>query len=717
MPTPEEVQFEANMKLLLSIPFEGMLPEDRTALREGMERIKTEYETALQLAKQDKAHEKYYKDVADAISKSIPNIAKGAIAAADAFKKGDYIAGSAAIMDVCASAIPVFAAVFSAAGPEGALVGALFSVIGQILAFFAPKQPSLKDQIEKMLDHLQSEKEIENIRAVGHSIEVYTLDLRKKCVGVPDPGGRRSINQILSMPLASESQANDFLVEMKALEFGLIRDQQKLDVPAFATWAVAAYLERTENQDKEGWPEVLGYWCRAYTDLLTANLMLNCLADPKKLQERITETNDENKASPLPTLKRHDCNDALLNLKALAKDLRDTWKSHNEVALRVLKSVTAAARDRGLYVGIAGDQWLYIATGRKGKLAWNYKWDKTYVTRLSINVTYEQAGSFTPHYDVLVYGQGELHRRPLDPVKGELTGDITLFCPEPYDGRRDVSPAFENGRDICWFADDHDSKALRLYTANGYGDDWGGRRWVHAYTVAPDGNATRDNWRPGPANRVRDIRALCHPEATAPNDPDGAAMADRNAKPLGPLVSPKQQIVYAGYAGNNNLWVETMNTEVHVASPWQEYNGIAVSPYYVWVFGAQGFACATHTSVIRTMRGEIASPRWITYALKGTDFAQAYPNMSPAQREAMARGYKVISLHPCADGTLSISVSDPWNIWTANYEVNLKDQRIETGSWVERGGGLMEIQKMPIPGWSLYTSLKANLDSLAAPVA
>ncbi len=97
MPTPEEVQFEANMKLPLSIPFAGMLPEDRTALREGMGRIKAEYETALQLAKQDTAHEKYYKDVADAISKSIPNIAKGAIAAADAFKKSDYIAGSSTL--------------------------------------------------------------------------------------------------------------------------------------------------------------------------------------------------------------------------------------------------------------------------------------------------------------------------------------------------------------------------------------------------------------------------------------------------------------------------------------------------------------------------------------------------------------------------------------------------------------------------------------------
>ncbi len=230
-----------------------------------------------------KEEQAYGKALGEAIAKSIPNIVKGALSAYEACKKGDYITGSAAT-----SAIPVFTSVFSATSPEGALVGALFSVIGQILAFFAPKQPSLKDQIEKMLDHLQSEKEIQTMTAVGHSIEEYTIDFRTKCVGVPDPGGRKSIAQILAMPLGSEAQADDSLVEMIALKLGLTGNQQKLVAPAFATWEVAGYLERAENQGKEGWPEVLGHWCRAYTDLLPANMMLNCLADPKKIQERVS---------------------------------------------------------------------------------------------------------------------------------------------------------------------------------------------------------------------------------------------------------------------------------------------------------------------------------------------------------------------------------------------------------------------------------------------
>jgi hypothetical protein len=716
--TPEEVQFEAHLKLLMSLPFEGMLTEDRDALREGINRIKGEYETALTLAKTDKANEKYYKDLADAIAKSVPNITKGAIAASDAFRKGDYIGGSAAIMDICAAAIPVFASLFSAAGPEGALISALFAVIGQILAFFAPKQPSLKDLIEKMLDHLKSEEQIQNMKAVAHSIEVYTIDLRDKTAGVRGPGGRKSIAQILAMPLDNEKQADDFLVEMEALQFGLIRDQQKLDVPAFSTWEVAGYLERGENQSKEGWPEVLGYWCRAYTDLLTANMMLNCLADPKKLDQRISDTDEGNKACPLPKLKKDHCNQALLNLKALAKDLRDAWKSNNTVALRVLKSVTQAARDRGLYIGIGGDQCLYIAVGRKGATTWVYKRNTTYMTRLFINATHEQSGSFTPRYEVMVCGEAEVHRHAVDPIKGDLFDGVEVICHESYDRTKDVTVNFENCRDVCWLPDDTDAKAARLYTVNGWGEDWGssGRHWVHNYLVTPDGNAARVNWRPETAIWVRDARALIHPAATAPNDPDGPAMAEQNAKPLGPLVVQKQEIIYAGYYYSNVIWAGTQNVFVHVASPWKEYAGIAVDPWFLWVYGPQGFACATHASVIRAMRGEIQSPRWITYAFKGEDFAQAMPDSTPAQREALAASYKTLSLHPCADGTLSISVWNPWAFWTANYEVDLKEQRINTASWVRHGDGLAQIQKMPIPCWKLYASLKQNLDNAARPL-
>src|SRR5262249_35494583 len=95
----------------------------------------------------------------------------------------DNISGAAAVMDICASIIPLSALAGAEGAAVGMLVGSIFSFVGQILAFFAPKQPSLKDQIKEMLDHAQSEKQIQELAAVGHTINIYARVLIEKCVG------------------------------------------------------------------------------------------------------------------------------------------------------------------------------------------------------------------------------------------------------------------------------------------------------------------------------------------------------------------------------------------------------------------------------------------------------------------------------------------------------------------------------------------------------
>ena len=179
MPTPEEEQLNANIELLLQVKLDGMDALERANLENDIQKIKDEYRVAAEKGRTSK----YYKDLSDSIAKSLPSLVKGALSASEAFKKGDYITGSAALMDICASMIPVFASLASAGGPPGALVGALFSVVGQILAFFAPKQPSLEDKIQMMLDHLQSEQQITTITAFGHSVSSYTSTLRRKSKG------------------------------------------------------------------------------------------------------------------------------------------------------------------------------------------------------------------------------------------------------------------------------------------------------------------------------------------------------------------------------------------------------------------------------------------------------------------------------------------------------------------------------------------------------
>jgi len=248
--------------------------------------------------------------VADRFAKGAPIITKGAITAYVAFKKGDYMTGSGALMDICSGTAMLFWP------PGGAIIGLIFNSIGQILSALVPQEPSLEDKIEKMLEHFESEEQKRDISAVGHSISSYTTSLTRMCAGTTSNKG---IAEILAMPLTSETQADDFLVEMKRLMSGLKGDKEKFDVPAFANWQVAAYLENRANWRKEGWPEVLGIWCRTYINLLTANMMLYCLAPQKTLDRLINETQETNKNS-LPNLTKHTkhkCHTALLNLKVL----------------------------------------------------------------------------------------------------------------------------------------------------------------------------------------------------------------------------------------------------------------------------------------------------------------------------------------------------------------------------------------------------------------
>ena len=774
MPTPQEEQLNANIDLLLAIHYDGMDAIARQDLMDSMEDIRDEYRLAAEKGKSDK----YYKDLGDSIAKSLPGIVKGASSAADAFKKGDYIAGTAALMDICASVIPVFASLASATGPQGALIGALFSVVGQILSLFAPKQPSLEDKIKKMLDHLQGEAQIQNITAVGHSISSYTDSIRARCSGthkmespvalagtvsltsgsktvtgkgtaftrtayvgqwllfdsdaaqkpykidaiesdtrllvaMPYVGAsaastqvkqlrrvttRRSIAEILAMPLTSEAQADDFYVEMKGLNFGLEHGQAKLDIPVFATWQVAGYLERPENQEKEGWPEVLGVWCRTYADLLSANMMLACLADPKTLDQRIEETRETNPDSRLPTEARERCHKVLLKLKMLGTTLRNSWQSDKKEMLKIVEKLRPVARERGLFAHVghyAGGNILYIASGsgRSDALKWNYKKDTEWLNGISIHTPKNQRDSFTPRYELLSCGNnGKIDRHALDSISGELFGRAQVIASRRDGGGEtflDVSAIAMNDPTIGIDSKTRPVTLTAVAIKRSQSD-----RFVNHYTIDRDNESTRVNWEPHLAG-LETVRCLYLPPTPLAGDPDADAMADANASPPGPpLLAQDSVIIYGGAVNVDYIHVVAWNAWGSVKGPehWTSYNGIEVDPYYVWVFGKGGIACATHASVIKCRQGKLERPSWVYH-----DFDKTF------------QAPEVVSLYPCADGTLVVAMQD--DIYTADYSINRASMRVVTSSWVKRGGNAKQVIKMVIPCWPVLESLRADLQS------
>lgn len=763
MPTPEEEQIDANINLLLAVQFNGMNAADRQNLLDSVEEIRADYALAAEKAKTSK----YYKDVADSIAKSLPGIVKGAHSAAQAFEKGDYITGSAALMDVCSSLIPVFASLSSAGGPPGVLIGALFSVVGQILSFFAPKQPSLESKIQKMLDQLQSETEIRNITAFGHSVHSYTSTLRQQCMGVhtmeepaalagtvavtpgsktvsgtgttftsstaagewlsfdADASGtvykigevtsdtsltlatpfagqalaeskvkhsrrtikRRGIDEILAMPLTNETQADDFLVAMKALKWGLVENQTKLDAPVFANWQVAGYLERPANQSKEGWPEVLGVWCHTYIDLLTANTMLTCMADPKTLDRLLVETQASNKHSPLHDDARKPCHAALISLKALVKTLHDSWESDRKEMRKIVEAIRPAARERGLYAHLGwwqNSNVLYIATGTgtAEPLGWNYKKNTGWLRSISINVPKSQKDSYTPKYEVIACetSVNRIARHTLDAIAGTLSDGVVVIDPRYHGGERFLDAAGIPFNDDTPGVDlsKHPVTLIALAiedNAPGY--------YVNYYTLDKEIKSTRVNTEPRMAG-TRTLRCLYLPPTPVQGDPDGDAL----------IPSPQNAVVvYGGVLDANHVHVMEWISPGTVKGPknWSSYNGIEVDSDYVWLFGKGGIACATHASMLKCKRGQIPEPKWIYH-----DFDKQFT--AP----------EVKSLSPCADGSLLAMLGE---IYSADYTINRGTNRIETKNWVKRGGDAKQVVKMPIPCWTVLESLKASLQA------
>ena len=136
---------------------------------------------------------------------------------------------------------------------------------------------------------------------------------------------------------------------------------------------------------------------------------------------------------------------------------------------------------------------------------------------------------------------------------------------------------------------------------------------MNYYTLDKDHKSTRVNFEP-PLAGLQDIRCLYLPPTTLPNDPDADAMTDSNANPPGPpLLSQTTPVVYGGVRNKNRLWVVAWNSWAEVPGPeqWPNYNGIEVDPYYVWLFGKSGIACATHASMIKCRQGKIGTPSWI----------------------------------------------------------------------------------------------------------
>ena len=366
------------------------------------------------------------------------------------------------------------------------------------------------------------------------------------------------------------------------------------------------------------------------------------------------------------------------------------FPARQELFLGNLRLIKTAVQEQGLYGMMqewSGGNILYVAIGRKGSLPWDYKKNTGWLRNFSIHIPQEQLGSPTPHYKVIARDENTVARFSLDSTTGDLFDGVTVM----HDGQEyaDANGGGKRRFEKCvsaWALPAWDDRtAIRVYTAH----DAGSYCYVNIHQVDTGNKVTRINWEPHTAGGLQHIRAVvCDITKSLPGDPDVAALASR-----------QYEIIYAGCSRNSRIWVELDNSWTDVPSPWPEYHGIEVDPYCLWVFGAKGFACATHASVIQCKNGKLSSPRWTTYTTGWED------------------GFDVRSLSPCADGTLTVGSDQPRQnglvTWSGVYNINLKEpeRRIDWNpQGATRGGSPRQIQKMPIPCWPIFTGVLQDLE-------
>ena len=257
--------------------------------------INAEWDKLEDKAKSDKATKQEQGDAKsqmEALAKGLPALATGIRDAVKGFQSGDAFAGSAAVMDICASLASTIGAMAGAAGgPPGALVGALFSIVSMILKMFIKEQKSLTAQIEEIIRTIKSESKIQNLHVAQQAIQAF-------------------LNTVLT------KDAKWDLAEYEA-KLNVIDGMAINSIRGAAEW-----LEEPKNQELPLWGHVLAAQCDAYMSLMKSLTIAITSMDITQLEDR--------------------------GAKNIGK-LTAAFKSNDPIQLKFLNRIKQAAQTRGTF--------------------------------------------------------------------------------------------------------------------------------------------------------------------------------------------------------------------------------------------------------------------------------------------------------------------------------------------------------------------------------
>jgi hypothetical protein len=228
----------------------------------------------------------------DALAKGIPAFANAMRDAVQGFSSGNALVGSAAVVDLCGTLVATVSAMSASAGPPGAVVAALLSVVSMVIKAFQPPQESLLTQLNNAMRGLESERKLQGLGTAQSSLTSLRLTLVDSLVEAGKP-----------------IWTYDTL-KISAHEGNIIT----------AIHDAAEWLEEPNNQHLAQWDAVLAKQCVTYQQTIAVRELALASIDPDRDEAVVTKDRTM---------------------------VRSALRSNDATQLAFLKRIVGAARRRG----------------------------------------------------------------------------------------------------------------------------------------------------------------------------------------------------------------------------------------------------------------------------------------------------------------------------------------------------------------------------------
>lgn len=600
----------------------------------------------------------------------LPGVTSGILLAIEGFEDGDILSGVQGIMDSCASLSAAIGAAigagvgFLAGGPAGAMPGATAGfLIGSLVgSFFSMIEAILgffapaTESIAKQIQTLLQEQRVEDTQRDVKKVHNSFLIYAST---VNDQCNKIGSNRHFQPGVAAR-----VIDQLNFVEGNTITTY----------WGVIDWLANPKNQRDRHWPLILEATCNAYTLLLIAIVRLNSIVCGKPILEQYRaarEAGDERRKA--------DFN----NLWDAAASKLEVYSVCNRLNLKQLAALRATAQNWGTLWRLIRRQECGVVDPKVQPSEFGGDDKKLSVTVCSQDQTlaeptyqcYAIAGD-DQLYIRRISSYGSSQKRMADTevsVRGLGVRLDDIFATPGTDlSKKNYAYVYE-------LSDQGKKIVARLRDAEGNDMNQQLFQWTFGAGATPD--------------RLTSIRAVHDPYA---QEEDSA-----NASLKG-ITS----ILY-GANGNFNRFAVLLNglgygkTHYHLNSPFPANTpglGIAVDQDYLWVFSNRQFACTTHAKAVAAAMST-AHAQW------------AKSTKTPDSKD-------IVSLYPCDDGTLIVSVNDG-PVYSGAYRVDQQKSNIAGYggqadiTWTTirdtptRGG----LEKLPLFCWPQFESLIETLET------